>query len=386
MSGENRGISRIKQREEKDAMVFRYRLNKKFRDVASWLTGLVTMRSPDEPFTYDREKIRKILLVRATFRMGDSILATPAILLFRNNFPNAKIDFVGPDISKQLFANLPIDQHYEIHQRLPRSAWAYVPLLREIRNCAYDIAIDVSCSKSALGAFIVGFSGARFRIGLRGRRDQWYNVRLPRPSEMNKYRNLPLLVESLGLKTSEVMPSIILTAAEKENGRRRVRKLVGSGNRSGPVVGIFVGGRKSWGKRWPERNFKDLAAELYSEGAAVIVFIGPEEKDVRRYFEESLPREIPVCCEPSARTFAAAVYGCDLFISCDSGPMHLACALGVRTVGIFLLRHNFERWAPPPTLARIVTQGEGRCLREDLLEACRLELQCFWDSKPSITA
>src|ERR1044071_2894075 len=124
MSGENRGISRIKQREEKDAMVFRYRLNKKFRDVASWLTGLVTMRSPDEPFTYDREKIRKILLVRATFRMGDSILATPAILLFRNNFPNAKIDFVGPDISKQLFANLPIDQHYEIHQRLPRSAWA----------------------------------------------------------------------------------------------------------------------------------------------------------------------------------------------------------------------------------------------------------------------
>ena len=83
---------------------------------------------------------------------------------------------------------------------------------------------------------------------------------------------------------------------------------------------------------------------------------------------------LPWVSEPSPRMFAALVSNCALFVACDSGPMHLACAIGVRTIAIFLKQHNSDRWAPPPGLARVVYQTEGHAITE-LIEACRMELE-----------
>lgn len=352
----------------------RYLFNKRVRALATWITGLITVRSEDECLNFDRERIDKILLVRATFRMGDSVLATPAIFIFRRNFPHTRIDFVGPVISKSLFQNLPIVQYYQIYQRPPRAAWAYIPLMKHIRATKYDLAIDVSCGKSALGAFIVGFSGARFRVGLKGRRDRWFNVRLDRPTETSKYKNLPVLVRSMGLPAQEVFPSLILSPDEKEKAKRQLRAAVMRRHPTDPAVGIFVGGRRSIGKRWPKENFMQVITNLNTQWINLVVFVGPEEKDMIGYFKETLPRDIPLVFEPSTRIFAALVSNCALFIACDSGPMHLACALGVRTVGIVVKEFNSDRWMPPASLARVVHQTQGHSIRE-LIEACYVELE-----------
>ena len=351
----------------------RYRMNRKIRALATWITGVATVRSNEERLDFHREQIKRILLVRATFRLGDSVLATPAIFLFRKRFPDAQIDFVGPVISKTLFENLPIDNHYQIFQRPPKAAWAYLPLLKRIRSMKYDLAVDVSCSKSALGGFIVGLSGARFRVGLKGRHDTWLNVRLDRPEDYNKYRNFPAFMRSMGLEAQDLYPSIILSADEREEGRRQLGTLLGERDRARPVIGIFVGGRKTWGKRWPKENFRAIINDLHGQGIKVIVFIGPEEKDVIPYFRETLPIGVPVVSELSVRMFAAMVSNCDLFLCCDSGPMHLACALGVRTIAVFLLRYNSNRWAPPSNLARMVYQ-EGEASVSEVIDACCLEL------------
>lgn len=358
-------------------MILRYKVNKNIRTLATWITGLITSKSNEEQVDFQREPIRKILLVRASFRMGHSVLATPAVFLFRKNFPHARIDFAGPSISKPLFQNLPITNYYEIHQRFPKSCWAYLPFLKQIRSTKYDLAIDVSCSKSALGAFIVGFSGARFRVGLRGRWDDWFNVRLERPSETSKYRNLPAFVRSMGLQSEELRPSLSLSGDEKANGKRQLGILLEDRDPTGPIVGVFVGGRKSWGKRWPKENFMELIGDLHAQGAKVIVFGGPEEKDVRQYFDRALSGGAPFVFEPSPRKFAALVSACDLFVSGDSGPMHVACAIGVRTIAIFLLQYNCERWAPPSSVARLVDQSEGRTVKE-LIEVCRMEVDAWF--------
>ena len=352
----------------------RYLLNKRVRALATWITGLITVRSKDQRLDFDRERIDKILLVRATFRMGDSVLATPAIFIFRQNFPHARLDFVGPVISKCLFQNLPIIQHYQIYQRPPKAAWAYVHLMKHIRATKYDLAIDVSCGKSALGAFIVGFSAARFRVGLRGRRDRWFNVRLDRPAETSKYKNLPVLVRSMGLSAQEVFPLLILSPDEKEKAKRQLRVAVMKRDPIDPVVGIFVGGRRSIGKRWPKENFMQVITNLNRQCINLMVFVGPEEKDVIGYFKETLPRDVPLVFEPSTRIFAALLSNCALFIACDSGPMHLACALRVRTIGIVVKEFNSDRWMPPASLARVVYQTQGHSIRE-LIEACYMELE-----------
>ena len=352
---------------------FHYRLNKRIRYAAMKTMSTLVARSEKESLDYRKERIEKILLVRTTFRIGDSILTTPAISIFRENFPGARIDFVGGPISRILFQNLPIDHHYQITRRFPNVSWAYLLLLRQIRSVGYDLAIELSYSQSTMGSFIVGLSGARFTVGREGKWDQWFNIKLPKMAnivEVSKYKRLPVLLGSLGLETKEIFPSIILSFAEKEEGQRRIASLIGQD--TCPIVGVFVGGRVSWGKRWPKEHFLALVIALHARGVKIIVFIGPEEKELIAFFTRNLPTGVPLVYDVALRTFAAMVSNCQLFVACDSGPMHLACALGVRTVAIFQ-NPNFKRWGPPPELGRSLYQPE-RVSVQQVISACLDEL------------
>jgi ADP-heptose:LPS heptosyltransferase len=351
--------------------VFRYFLNRKLRSAVHWVMSLATRREKEVRLDLRNERLKNILIVRATFRMGDSILAIPAILSFRKQFPQARIDFVGAPISAELFQNLPIDNHFTIKRRYPGSALDYPLLLWRLRSIGYDLAVDVSCSQSASGSLLVGFSRARYRVGLKGKWDDWFNVRIARRSEINKYKALPAFLRSLGLAPDSSLPSLTLSSAEKEKGKRKIQALPSCAS-GRPTVGVFVGGRKTWGKRWPFRNFCELITALYSQGLNVVTFIGPEEKNSIGFFRDTLDSNIPIVFEPSSRDFAAMVSNCDLFVTCDSGPMHMACGLGIRTVAIFLVP-NFRHWGPPSSAARIVYEPGG-CSVEEVLRISLEEL------------
>lgn len=352
---------------------FRYWLDGKVRAIVMWIMNRITADSSKLKMEIRGQDIKKILLVRSLFRMGDAILATPAIFLFRKNFPGARIDFVGSRLSKRLFENLPIDHHYEVYRRFPKVCWSYLMLLTRLRATQYDLAVDVSCSSAALGSFVVGFSGARCRVGLGGKWDRWFNIRLPRPETKNKYGNLPELVASMGLESQIAYPKIILSPEEMAAGRKRIRAL--TQGVEAPVVGVFVGGRKARGKRWPTENFLQLATKLGGDGVKPVIFVGPEEMELLSGIREVLSERVPVIFEPDARVFASLVANCGLFVACDSGPVHLACALRVRTVAIFL-NNNFDHWGPPANLGRVV-YDEMSVSVDDVLNACRDELTFF---------
>ena len=347
----------------------RYRLD---RMVRHFVMALMMRLTPDlrrEPVAFEPARVRRILIVRSLFRMGDAILATPAIRLFRNNFPAARIDFVGPPISLRLFENLPIDRHYTICKSFPRAAWSYLALLKQLRREQYDLAFDASGSSAALGAVIVGFSGARLRIGLQGRWDRWFNVRFPRPPTLNKYEVLPALIGALGLESRRIFPKLLLAPAEIQRGAAHLRQLSPA---NGPIVGVFVGGRRTRGKRWHKEKFAELARRLAAAGARSVFFLGPEERDWLDYFQRESAGTAPVILEPDVRKFAALVANCDLFVACDGGPVHLACALRVRTIAIFIAS-DANRWGPPAELGRILS-GPGVCV-DSVLSACLEELR-----------
>jgi heptosyltransferase-3 len=175
---------------------------------------------------------------------------------------------------------------------------------------------------------------------------------------------MPALVAALGLRSEPTFPAIVLSDAEKAEGRRR---LVQAGVMSGPIVGIFTGGRVSRLKRWPPENFIDLASALKTGCGNVALFVGPEEQALMPFFAQRLGSGIPVLFEPSVRGFAAMVAACALFVTGDSGPMHLACALRTRTVAIFQ-KADQRHWGPPPELARIVYRPGGATV-EEVIEA-----------------
>jgi ADP-heptose:LPS heptosyltransferase len=354
----------------KKRAALRYRLDRSIRGLVMKAMNRLTPDYRKQEVDFQPQKIKKILIVRSLFRMGDAILATPAILLFRRNFPAAKIDFVGPPITKSLFENLPIDRHYVICKSFPRAGWSYLLLLKQIRETQYDLAFDASGSSAALSSFIIGFSAARLRVGLRGKWDRWFNVRLDRPATKNKYRTLPELIGSLGLESRLVYPRLFLSPAEVAEGRSRLQVL--TGRAEGPIIGVFTGGRKTRGKRWDKENFLNLAKRLRGAGAQPVIFVGPEEKDLLPYFEREMGPSAPAIFEPNVRLFASLVANCNLFVACDSGPVHLACALRIRTIAIFLTG-DVNRWGPPDDLGRIVRCEEAASV-DAVFKTCHQEL------------
>src|SRR5262245_47449700 len=188
------------------------------------------------------QQLQRILLVRANFRIGNLLLALPAVAAFRKKYPRAKIDFVGAPVSRVLFEQQPLDRHFETPRRFPWVLWQYVQLIRRLRAESYDLALDVSCSHSGLTSFIVGLSGARIRVGCVGKWDRLMNFRIAKLSAINKYQKLTELLVALGLDAVEETGRLKFSAAELSAGRAALEQIADDGN--APLVGIFVGGRK----------------------------------------------------------------------------------------------------------------------------------------------
>jgi heptosyltransferase-3 len=334
----------------------RYRLDRWIRFLVMRAIGSFASKSAVVNLDPGNPSIKRILLVRANFRMGNAVLALPAIAAFRKNFPRATIDFVGSPISNLLFQGQPLNHRYVAPRRFPPVLWQYPRLICRLRANRYDLAVDVGCSQSGGAAFIIGLSGARIRAGMAGKWDQLFNLKIPKPCEMNKYRKLTAFLAALHLERIQPVGALELSAAEKLAGLKKLEAI--AGKKSARTVGVFVGGRKLHGKRWPLENFVEVVSGVQRSGANVVVFLGPEEENMPASFRESLYPSAPVVFEPSARKFAAIVAHLDLLICGDSGPMHLACAAGVPVVAIFQPR-NLTHWAPPPSSGRALCHPSG---------------------------
>jgi heptosyltransferase III len=330
----------------------RSRFDRLIRDLAMGLiTALVS--NPHEQEADPRgQSLQRILLVRANFRVGNVLLALPALTAFRKRYPRAQIDFVGAPVSRLLFQQQKLDRHYETPRRFPQVLWQFPILIRCLRAERYDLAVDVSCSHSGLTSFIVGLSGAHYRAGYAGKWERLLNIRIPKLREINKYKKLTALLTALGLDQADEVGRLEFTAAETSAGRAALEQV--ADDRSSQLIGVFVGGRKLRGKRWPLENFLELIAGLSVRGYRVVAMIGPEEYDLVERLKRSVPGGVPLIFEPSLRRVAAMIAHMDLFVCCDSGPMHLACAVSTRVVAIFRDK-DVMRWAPPAHTARIVS-------------------------------
>jgi heptosyltransferase III len=348
------------------AKPLRYRLDRWIRGMVMRVIKWCTRDRQSANFDAPSAKIRKILLVRANFRMGNVVLALPSVAAFREKFRDAQIDFVGSPVSSVLFQNQPLNHHYVAPRRFPGVIWQYPLLLRRLRANRYDLAVDVSCSQSGLGSFIVGLSGARTRIGLAGKWDQLFNLKIPKLPSNNKYQKLTEFLAALRLEKTAPVGALQFSATEKIEALNKLESV--TGKQLQKSVGVFVGGRRLRGKRWPLENFVEVINGLARSGVDVVAFLGPEENDLAAALRNSLAPTIPILCEPAIRKFAAVVAHLDLFVCCDSGPMHLACAVGVPVLAIFQER-DVARWAPPTTAARVVSSADGVGAKEVLSAA-----------------
>jgi heptosyltransferase-3 len=331
--------------------------------------GLLRLLSPLAPRgdvpPPDLREANRILLVLVNFRLGNTVLATPAVEAVIRALPRASVSFLGGPAAPAVLAGFKLER---IH--VTRRSWVWLPhrmlaLLREIRTARYDVAVHLGGSAVSLGAALTGWSGAPRRVGCRGRSGNlFFTTALapsPRRHKLDVLADLlaPLGVGPLGERRLE------LGADERADAARLLAERFGAAG--APPVAFFAGGRDYKGKSWSRDALAAVAGRLRAQGTGVLLILGPEERAEAAGIAAAFGGA-PTLADAPLRQVAAVCAACRAVVTPDSGPMHLAIAAGVPTVALFR-KPNHDRWGPRPP-HRTVVDPEGRAV-EAVLEAIR---------------
>ncbi|MBM4246244.1 MAG: glycosyltransferase family 9 protein [Deltaproteobacteria bacterium] len=280
--------------------------------------------------------VRRILLVRPNFRLGNALITSPLIPALRVRFPGARLDYLGGEGTLAALDHMPIDERIPISRGFVARPWRFVGLFLEIRRRHYDLAIE-----GAMGSFSGGLytwlSGARHRLGVPRRNERFLDVRLPPTPVAHAYDGPVAFAAHLGVACPD-HPVWVVTDGERRAAHAllRQRGLEAADGRLEPFAALFVGGHGA--KRWPVRQWADLARRLHGEGIRVALFAGPEEAGDVTGLRATLGDGIVVVEPQPLRTFAAVLAAARLVVTPDSGPMHLAAAVGTPVIAVLASR------------------------------------------------
>jgi ADP-heptose:LPS heptosyltransferase len=336
------------------------------------LLGLLLRQESLNQKDIDLAQITRILVIRQDDRIGNLILTTPLLAALRRFFPQAKVWYLASKTFHTLFSNSNlVDQILVAKKRL----YIFHPLslvlfIRRIRRQRFDLTIDASDENnfSLNNSFLVYLSGARYRIGYRKPKSHLFlNLEVP-PPPTNKHASemhLDLLRHLVG----DVQSDGLKIEVDHDKKTEADEYLNASGVENGDfLVGMHIGGRGS--KRWPVESFQELADWITdSFGAKVIFFWGPEERRMINNIK-ARSRDQMVSKLFDLPTLSALIGRCNLFISPDTGAMHVSVAVGTPTLALFSDSDPIK-FGPQGRMHRIVQASAGEISVETVKSAFR---------------
>lgn len=260
--------------------------------------------------------IKNILVFSFSF-IGDATLSTAVINPLRRHFPNAQISFLVGTRAFHLLARNPGIDHVLVYDNQGKHAgWrGKCRLIGSLRSKRFDLIINL---RDSLWSRFVG--GAH-----------WGMTRCS--SDIHAVDRYLEVLRRHGVDTEDAYPQLKFTNLEiaardqflSENSVARTR----------PIVGIHPGGNWHY-KLWQPTNFARIADLLYDTyHAQILLFAGPEESSLQTQVANSVNLEPVVVKNQSLRQVAALIEACDVYIGNDTGPMHIAAAVGTAVVAIF---------------------------------------------------
>ena len=273
------------------------------------------------------------ILVRGLNRIGDTLFSLPAIRALKIRYPEAKLTVFTKPLPVELYMHNPhIDEIIifngkgdcqGIHQ-------GRLELIKTLRDSNFDLAVLLHNNfESALVAFL---SGIPERIGYRKDfRSFFLTKSLPFPKaptpRAEQFLEITKLVEC---DTKEKKPDLYLSETEREWAINRL------GDLPPPLVGIIPGAQEI-SRIWDSGKFAVVADTLIEKTKAnVLILGGPGDKKFSSSIKSKM-KNIPLdfTGEFSLRELMAIIKSCNLVISNDTGPMHIACLLGVEVITFF---------------------------------------------------
>ncbi len=270
--------------------------------------------------------------------LGDVVHALPVLSALKRRWPDASIAWVINSGLRSL-----VDGHPDLDlvipfdrkqiKASPRGLAQMARFLGGLRQHQFDLTIDLQgLFRSGLMAWA---TGARYRVGLAEAREgatTFYTHRVHSDGKsVHAVDRLLQVAEALGAKTDP--PEFHVSISDED--RRWARETLAETRR--PRLVLNVGAR--WlTKRWPPAHFAEVARRAVAERGAGLIAVGaPEDRplvDALIAALGGLPC-LDLCGATSLPRLAAIAAEADVFLSNDTGPLHLAAATQTRVVGVY---------------------------------------------------
>ena len=280
--------------------------------------------------------VNKILVIRVD-GIGDLLNSTPAIALLRENYPTAEITVLARPLNAPVLIGNPDVDRILMFDRdgEHRGPTARLRFYRQLRREGFQLVVAM---QTAMWPHLASFlSGATYRLGryqkrFRSTLTHAWRGKYRKGATPEVDRNLELV--RLICKGDGIRKLRFFLLPDEVNAAKA--RLTAYGIGTAPfLVGIHPGG-SSFDKRWPEKQYAELADRLVrQDNATVLLLHGPEEAALARNIQQTMQSPAIIHAPETIRELGALLSRCDMVVCNDSGPMHLAAALDVPTVAIF---------------------------------------------------
>lgn len=283
----------------------------------------------------------KKIIVRMPNWLGDLVMATPVLADLRHHFPHAEITAMCQSTVAGLLTHDPhIDEVYSYKRP---SGWIHRPehwnIIQEIRKGEYDLGILLTNSFSSAWWFWRG--KVKHRLGFAGNVRSWLlTTAVPFPKNVQKQHlvlTYKALLAPLGIVQSNTAPCLYISE-EENNEALELLKLQDFDPEKHQLVGINPGAAYGSAKCWLPERFVNVSRKLLEDPSVRIVYFGDHAgAPLVQSICTQLPQDrvLNLAGKTTLRQLMALINLMKVFLTNDSGPMHIASALGRPLVALF---------------------------------------------------
>jgi heptosyltransferase-2 len=325
------------------------------------------------------KNLNKILIVR-TDRVGDVLLSTPAIKAVRDAYPKSHIAFMVSPYARDVVEGNPYLDEVIVYDKLgsDRGIFGMLRFASKLIKKRFDLAIVLHPTQRAHMA--VWLAGIPSRVGYDTKFGWMLTKRLPHTKHYglkHEIDNVLDLLKYVGIEAKDRS----LCMPVQARCERKVKELFASAGIADKDTVITINpGASCPSKRWPADRFASVAAALAAKWNAKIVLISDDKDKV--FADKAAAGLKSPCLNLAGMTtvcdLAAVLNRSKLFISNDSGPVHIACAVGTPVISIFGRSDRGlspRRWGPSGQRDMVLHKdtGCGVCLAHN----CRVGFKCL---------
>jgi heptosyltransferase-2 len=339
----------------------------------------ILVPSPQTSALSFREDFKRILIVR-TDRIGDVLLSTPVIKTVREIYPSAYIAMMVSPYAKDIVENNPYLDDVVIYDKDYRhKGWlSSVKFALRLRKKRFDLAIVLHPTNRV--HLITFFAGIPKRVGYDRKFGFLLTDKIKHTKQFGEKHESEYsldLLRYLGIEPkdkSSFMP--IRPESEEWVEELCARESIKDSDR---LLAVHPGASCP-SKIWPAERFARVADKLVDKyGFKVLIIAGPKDlKIAERVIKNIQHPAINLAGMTSVSQLASLLRRCQLFISNDSGPVHIASAVGTPVISIFGRNQKGlspKRWGPIGKRDRILHKEVG-CI-ECLAHNCKKEFACL---------